>query len=124
MNALLVIAHGSRRKKSNEEVNALAQLIRAQNSNDFDIVESAFLELADVLIPEGIERCVNAGATHITITPYFLNSGRHVTEDIPHEVNQVRPLYPNVTIQVTPHVGASSSMLSLIIQTAKQSPIS
>ena len=47
MKALLVVAHGSRREQSNTEIKELAQRIAAQAGQDFDLVECAFLELAD-----------------------------------------------------------------------------
>ena len=87
MKALLLVAHGSRRKQSNDEVVALAEKLKNSCGEQYDIVKSAFLELADVLIPEGIEQCISDGATSIIVLPYFLNSGRHVFEDIPNIIN-------------------------------------
>jgi len=74
MNALLLVAHGSRRKQSNDEVAHLAEKLKNNCGEQYDIVKPAFLELSDVLIPEGIEQCIAEGATSITVLPYFLNS--------------------------------------------------
>ncbi|MEC9314794.1 MAG: CbiX/SirB N-terminal domain-containing protein, partial [Pseudomonadota bacterium] len=79
MKALLIVAHGSRRQASNQEVIALAEQLRNSQQTDFDLVEAAFLELADPSIPEGIAQCVSQGANEVIVFPYFLNSGRHVT---------------------------------------------
>lgn len=118
MKALLIVAHGSRRQASNREVVELAETIKARPDNHFDVIETAFLELADTLIPDGIEQCARAGATHIVIMPYFLNSGRHVTEDIPAVIASVKPHYPDIDIMITQHVGASGVMADLVMQTA------
>ncbi len=114
MKALLLIAHGSRRQRSNNEVIELAQKLKIECAEHYDIVQAAFLELADTLIADGINNCVLEGATHITILPYFLNSGRHVTEDIPNDVDATRPKFPEVEIQVVQHIGASTAMIDML----------
>ena len=121
MNALLLVAHGSRRKQSNDEVILLADKLRNNFSQQYSIVNAAFLELADVLIPDGIKQCVNQGATSIIVLPYFLNSGRHVVEDIPNIVKQSSILYPDIKISIAPHLGASSLMIDLLIASAAAS---
>jgi sirohydrochlorin ferrochelatase len=93
MKALLLIAHGSRRKQSNEEVMVLADKLKKNCSEQYGIVHAGFLELADTLIPDGIKQCVDDGATEIIVLPYFLNSGTHVVKDIPTIVEQTRTHY-------------------------------
>jgi sirohydrochlorin ferrochelatase len=123
MKALLIIAHGSRRQASNEEVIALAEQLRAHQQKDYDLVEAAFLELAVPSIPEGVSQCVRQGANEIIVFPYFLNSGRHVTEDIPEILNEVRPHYSDVCIVLSQHIGASPAMPDLVLQTAGKTAI-
>jgi sirohydrochlorin ferrochelatase len=118
MKALLLVAHGSQRKLSNDEVILLADKLRKNCSQQYSIVNAAFLELAEVLIPEGIKQCVNDGASSIIILPYFLNSGRHVIEDIPSIVNETAGQYPDITICIAPHLGASSLMMDLLVSSA------
>jgi len=118
MKALLLIAHGSRRKQSNDEVVILADKLKLNCSKQYEIVHAGFLELAETLIPDGIKKCVDDGASSITVLPYFLNSGRHVVEDIPNIVNDTKPHYPNIDIKIAPHLGASNLMMELLITTA------
>ena len=118
MKALLLVAHGSRRQQSNDEVDKLAEQLRERCANEYQIVHAAFLELADTLIPDGIRRCAQEGATEIVVLPYFLNSGRHVVTDIPEEVDSVRDELPGVEIKLASHLGASSVMLDLLVATA------
>ena len=118
MKALLLVAHGSRRKQSNDEVNTLAKQLKSNCGEQYGTVKSAFLELADVLIPDGIEQCVADGATSITVLPYFLNSGRHVVEDIPNIINTCTAQHPNVDISLSPHLGASELMVDLLMSSA------
>jgi sirohydrochlorin ferrochelatase len=119
MKALLVVAHGSRREASNEEVRQLCGRIRTEDEgNGFGMVEAAFLELAHPLIPEGIGRCIARGAEEVVVMPYFLSSGRHVSEDIPAEVEKARQLNPHVAIRLVPHLGAHDAVAALIMQLA------
>jgi sirohydrochlorin ferrochelatase len=119
VNALLVVAHGSRRQQSNDEVSAITDKLRVSCYDDYTIVHSGFLELAAPSIPDGLEQCIDDGATHITVLPYFLNSGRHVVEDVPEIVNTVSKQHPDVEIVIAPHLGASSLMVELLIDSAK-----
>lgn len=116
MNALVLVAHGSRRQQSNDEVNALAAEIARTMRDDFPIVEAGFLELAQPLIPGAIERCIQRGATRVLVVPYFLSAGRHVHEDIPGEVDKARLMHTDIPITVLPHIGGSALMHDLIRQ--------
>ena len=118
MKALLLIAHGSRRKQSNDEVVVLADRLKQNCSEQYSIIHAGFLELAEPLIPDGIKKCVDDGATSIIVLPYFLNSGRHVVEDIPNIVEQTTPHYPGVDIKIAQHLGASDLMMDLLISSA------
>jgi len=118
MNSLLLVAHGSRRQQSNDEVIYLADKLRQSCHDQYPIVHTGFLELASPSIPEGIENCIKAGATRVTVLPYFLNSGRHVVEDIPEILANFTLHHSDVDIITAPHLGASSLMVDLLIETA------
>ncbi|MCA9112261.1 MAG: cobalamin biosynthesis protein CbiX, partial [Planctomycetaceae bacterium] len=49
--ALLLIAHGSRRAEANADLVTLAELVQARQPDD--VVEIAYLELAEPSIPAG-----------------------------------------------------------------------
>ncbi len=114
MRAILVIAHGSRRAASNQEVVALTAALRQRLQPSTPLVEAAFLELAEPLIGAGLEQLIAQGATEITLFPYFLAAGRHVIHDIPAEVAPVAARYPAVTIQSASHLGAAPQLIELI----------
>lgn len=118
MKSLLLIAHGSRRSQSNDEVSEMAEKLKRLCADEYNIIHAGFLELADPLIPDGIKKCIDDGATSVTVLPYFLNSGRHVIEDIPNIVNETKQHYPDVNIKIASHLGASALMMDLLISTA------
>ncbi len=120
MKHLLIVAHGSRREASNDEVRRLAERIAGlPEASRFSSVRAAFLELAAPSIPDGIQQCVDAGATQIAVFPYFLSAGRHVVSDIPTEVAVKQQEYPDIDIHITPWLGSADTVADLILQIVK-----
>jgi sirohydrochlorin ferrochelatase len=118
MKALLLIAHGSRRDASNREVIELADKLVVLAGNDFDLVKACFLELADPGIGMAVSECADLGVQHITVIPYFLSAGRHVAEDVPHELTEAAQHYRGMSITVCSHIGAISMMPDLLLGAA------
>jgi sirohydrochlorin ferrochelatase len=118
MPSLLIIAHGSRRAASNDEVRELARAVAAQPGCTYDRVEAAFLELAEPSIPDGLALLADAGAADIVAFPYFLAAGRHVAEDIPAEIGIFAARYPAVNVRMTAHLGASSALTGTVLAVA------
>jgi len=118
MNALLIVAHGSRRVESNDEIKALTGKVAASAGDQFDLVDCAYLELAEPLIPAGIEALAAKGATSILVVPYFLARGTHVASDIPEEVEKGKVACPDVDISITNYFGASPSVPELLVDLA------
>jgi len=114
VSALLLVAHGSRREASNQEIRALAARLRTHPGNRFARVEAAFLELARPSIPEGIEQSIQAGASEVIVYPYFLSAGRHVAEDIPAQVRPKQLEYPQAQILIADHLGTAAGLPELI----------
>ena len=121
MKALLLVAHGSRRQQSNDEVDKIAETLKAHCSEEYQIIYSSFLELAEILIPDGIKKCVDDGASSIVVLPYFLNSGRHVIKDVPGIVHAEKEKYHEVEFRISQHLGASELMLDCLVSTANAS---
>ena len=125
MNALLIVAHGSRRQESNEEVRRLANRIAENAGPAFDMVVSAFLEISSPQIDSAIADLVDSGATEIKVFPYFLSAGTHVVNDIPRLLAEAKEAFPNVRIELLPHMGALQGISTLIInQIYKGAPVS
>lgn len=115
---LVVIAHGSRREASNEEVARFAgRLAEAMGPNGgYEAVGCAFLELAEPSIPDAMERAVAAGAEQVDLFPYFLAAGRHVAEDIPRIVGEARGRSPWVRFRVLEHFGDWDELPGIIAE--------
>ncbi len=114
MRILLILAHGSRRGAANEEVRQLAAELAKRLQGRFEQVEAAFLELADPAIADAVDSAVAAGATDITLFPYFLAAGRHIAEDIPSIVDACRRRHTNARIALWPHLGALPGLMDFL----------
>lgn len=115
MKHLLVVAHGSRRAASNDEVRELVNQMRRHNQT-YDRIECAFLELAEPCIPDGIQTCIDGGAKEVIVLPYFLAAGTHVVNDIPDLIIEKQQQYPDVVVRQAGHVGALPGMIELMLQ--------
>lgn len=118
---LLIVAHGSRRKDSNDEVRRLGERVAQLRGPGIDHVEVAFLELAEPGIPQGLERCAALGAAEIIVFPYFLAAGTHVAEDIPAALDLFAARHPQVRLRLTAHLGASEALPHAILKVTNPS---
>lgn len=114
MKQLLIVAHGSRRTASNDEVRVLAEQVAKHLQLPIEKVQVAFLELALPSIETALDDCFKHGVNEVSVLPYFLSSGSHVVSDVPREIAAAQTKWPDKTIHVLPHIGAADSMVSLI----------
>ena len=96
MKSLLVVAHGSRRAESNDEIRSLTEKVSQRCADRFDRVECAYLELAEPLIPDAIRSLADDGAKSVLVVPYFLARGAHVASDIPEPVSYTHLTLPTI----------------------------
>lgn len=106
MRSLLLIAHGSRRAASNEEVRRIGRALAAKLGGNFRPVEVAFLELAEPDIATAVDRLVAAGSNEVVWFPYFLAAGRHIAHDLPELLTEARARHPEITFSQMPYLGA------------------
>ena len=117
MKAVLLISHGSHSPKTAKEVESLIENLKKKST--VKIFHYAFLEIASPSIPEGIDLCVKDGATEVIVLFNFLNSGKHVDEDIPNILKEARLKYPGVKIEMTKPVGQHPQITDLFLDMIK-----
>jgi sirohydrochlorin ferrochelatase len=111
--AVLLMAHGSRRREANEDLVKLAEMLRARGH--YSLIEIGYLELARPDIPEGIARCVERGARRVLMLPYFLSAGSHVVEDLERFRREAAERFPTVEFQLCPPLGLHPLMVDLVM---------
>ena len=119
MKTLLLIAHGSRRRESNEEVARLAEVLRERAVGRFDYVTHAFLELGEPSIGTAVDDAVSRGASEIVVLPYFLAAGTHVVNDIPGIVAEKQAEHPGVQIRAARYLGTADGLPDILLALAE-----
>jgi sirohydrochlorin ferrochelatase len=111
--ALLLVDHGSRRPAANEQLEAVAERIRARRPEL--IVEVAHMEIAPPDVAEGIERCVRRGASRVVVHPYFLGPGNHSQEDIPRMAEDAAARHPGLEVVVSAPLGVHEGLVDAVL---------
>ncbi|MEF8786221.1 MAG: CbiX/SirB N-terminal domain-containing protein [Haloarculaceae archaeon] len=108
--AVLLVGHGSRREKSNEQVRTLA----ADLENRLGVpVDAGFLELAEPSIPDAIEGLAET-VSQITVVQLSLFAASHVKTDVPLAVQQARAEYDDLTLNNGAHLGVHPAIVDLL----------
>ena len=82
------------------------------------LVRAAHMELASPLIPDGVEACVQAGATELVVFPYMLSPGKHSTRDIPRIIGEATKKYPELKVRVTAAFGVHAKLAEVVAERA------
>lgn len=112
MKAILYIGHGTRSKKGAEE--AISFLQRVIQQVKVPIQEISFLELTEPSIELGFQRCVERGATEITVVPLFLLAAGHIKKDIPDVLLPLRENNPAVGVNMADPFGVQEEILDAV----------
>jgi len=115
LKALVITAHGSRKKESNDEIFKLAKKVAGLRTHDFDSVSAAFIQFTEPLLPDEIEKLAARGAEKILVFPYFIGAGSHVMRDIPDIIYDACEAYPDIWFSVTAHLGRLDGIENLIV---------
>lgn len=108
---ILLIGHGSRNAAGNREIEAFAELWRKRQPQWR--IEVCFIELADVLLDEGLDRAAS-NAERVIVVPLILNAAGHIKMETPAHVAQARLRNPNAEFLYAPNLGADDRILQIL----------
>ena len=108
--AVLLVGHGSRREKSNEQVRDVAADLESRLEVPAD---AAYLELAEPAIPDAIGTLAPT-CRRLTVVPLSLFGASHVKNDIPLAVQTARARHDGVTIHYGSHLGVHPALIDLL----------
>ncbi|NJL01490.1 MAG: sirohydrochlorin chelatase [Spirulinaceae cyanobacterium SM2_1_0] len=117
--AILLVAHGSRSPLAQAALAQLAAQVQQQwpQNAPEPWLATACLELAPQPLHEQIRaiatRAQQAGRSHLTILPLFLQPGVHACEDIPAEIAIAQPLAP-LPLKLLPYLGSHSAFRACV----------
>jgi sirohydrochlorin cobaltochelatase len=108
--AVLLVGHGSRREKSNEQVRDLAVMLEDRLGLP---VDAGFLELAEPSIPDALGGLMPS-VSRVTVVQLSLFAASHVKNDVPLAVDQARADHPAATFHVGGHLGVHPAIVDLL----------
>ncbi|TDG00331.1 sirohydrochlorin chelatase [Paenibacillus piri] len=112
MNAVLFVGHGSKDAEGNEEIRIFVKSV-AEGLEGL-LVETCFLEFEAPSIGQGIEQCVEQGATRIAVVPITLFSAGHAKIHIPAAIDEARLRYPAITFTYGRPIGVHQQVLEIL----------
>lgn len=117
--AILLVDHGSRRAAANEQLETLAERVRAREPGR--TVAIAHLELAPPTIADGLASCAAAGAREVIVHPFFLAPGNHTTHDIPRLVEEAARRHPGLRVRVSAALGLHEKIVDVVLERVEES---
>ena len=111
--ALILIAHGSRVKKTAEEMQSLVEKIQAKVPDRR--VTAAYMEIQSPGLLDVVSEQVENGAVIIDILPLFFFEGRHMRDDIPAQVNECLEKFQKCEINLLPYIGSSEHFANALV---------
>jgi sirohydrochlorin ferrochelatase len=115
---IIVFAHGSSVASANEGVRAVA----AEMARDggYELVETAFLELAAPDLAQAVEMVIARGARRILVIPYFLTLGIHLQRDLPRIVEELSAIHNRVEIRVAPPFDGHAALSRILLDRVRE----
>ena len=113
---IVLLAHGSRDVRWRAPVEAVAR--RVAGLDPAVQVRCAYLELSQPDLRSAMAELVAAGAGGVRVVPLFLGMGKHLREDLPGLLDELRALHPQVPVQLARAVGEEPEVLDLLARLA------
>ncbi|MHC1747741.1 MAG: sirohydrochlorin chelatase [Cellulosilyticaceae bacterium] len=117
MKAILILAHGSREKQTEQTLAQVIQMVKEKSGVEF--IEHAFLQFSERNLEAGLDALIEKGADEITIVPYFLFEGVHIQEDIPSEIQMFTQKHPGITVHFSKTLGADERLADILVDRIK-----
>ena len=113
---IVLFAHGSRDERWRAPVEAVARRVVALDPSAR--VACAYLELVAPDLRTAAEGLIAHGTGAIRMVPLFLGMGRHVREDLPRLLDELRQQHPTVAFTLAQAVGEEPEVIELLARTA------
>jgi len=108
---ILLVGHGSRDARGNEEITLFAERWRKRRANDR--IEVCFIEFADPLLDQGLDVAAK-NSDRVIVVPLILGAAGHVKMEIPHHIADARKRHPAVEFVMAKHLGVGSKVLAAL----------
>jgi sirohydrochlorin cobaltochelatase len=113
---IVLFAHGSRDERWRAPVDAVAHCLAVLDPSAQ--VACAFLELIEPDLHAAAAGLIARGARAIRIVPLFLGMGKHVREDLPRLLDELRVRHPEVVFSLARSMGEEPEVIELLARKA------
>jgi sirohydrochlorin cobaltochelatase len=120
--AVILFSHGSLLCGAGQELEAHAERLRA--TREYSRVEIGYLNYSAPTFADAVEKCVEAGAKRILISPYFLVPGYFVKVGLPQVLGPELARFPEVAFEVAPALGDHPLLARAVENCAKRAATS
>jgi len=114
---IIILAHGSRGElgivETPERLTGISEGIKNLLPPGLEVIGAA-LRFNHPDLEEAVASLVDGGVQRIVILPFFLFSGRHITEDLPQLKEMLESKYPEVQFMVTNALGNGEHFVTLV----------
>lgn len=110
----MLLGHGSKADEANETLRRVAEAVKERGG--YGTVQPAFLQMESPDFQEAVDMMVGKGFTDITVMPYFLYMGLHVTKDLPEEIERARERHKGLEITVKDNLGFHDKLVDITIE--------
>jgi sirohydrochlorin cobaltochelatase len=116
---IVLLAHGSRDERWRAPIEAVARRVAALDPSAQ--VACAYLELAAPDLRTASDGLIAQGAGSVHVVPLFLGMGRHVRQDLPRLLDELRARHPAVAFSLAQAVGEEPDVIEILARTALKS---
>ena len=117
MEKIILVGHGSPKKDANN-MDVVGRMLHEKMhpgcSNE--CVLSAYLQFQSPTLEDALEEAMQGKPEKITIHPYFLSAGMHVTKDIPEIIEEYKAKAPLTEFMYTEPLGVSQRLVELVME--------
>ncbi|WP_134704049.1 sirohydrochlorin chelatase [Ammoniphilus sp. YIM 78166] len=119
MKAVLFVGHGSKDREGNDEVRTFVESVLPEL--DVPIIETCFLEFERPTLMQGLETCVQRGASEVAVIPMMLFAAGHAKIHIPAAIDEIKEKYPQVKFTYGRPIGIHEEVLSILVSRLQES---
>jgi precorrin-8X/cobalt-precorrin-8 methylmutase len=116
---VIILCHGSRGRRGiievPETVKRIADGVKPLLPPGVEVIGAA-LQFNHPTVAEAVKSLAADGIHRIVIMPYFLFSGRHITEDIPQLVEELKRTYPKKQFIVAKPLGLDAHFIGQVVR--------
>lgn len=118
---IILIDHGSKRREANAALETMAGYLEAILPDEL-VVTIAHMELLPPTLEDAARALLYDGVHEIVVLPYFLSEGRHVSEDIPQQIEAIAAKLPELRLTLLGPLGPDRALAELIASRILGSP--